>query len=192
MHHATRAKYIGPVTAGHALASFTGQRRIGQRRIGQRRIGQRRIGQQMTGQQMTGQQMTGQQMTGQQMTGQQMTGQQMTGQQMTGQQMTGQQMTGQQMTGQQMTGQQMTGPRIKKAPRLSGAMGQAMGQLNNTSKAVLLDPSFRGPCTPAIVLYFFYVSISHVTPWARCGTICNYEPTCKGILCFTGSLLISL
>jgi hypothetical protein len=36
MHHATRAKYIRPVTAGHALASFTGQRRIGQRRIGQR------------------------------------------------------------------------------------------------------------------------------------------------------------
>jgi hypothetical protein len=49
MHHATRAKYIRPVTAGHALASFTGQ---------------------------------------------------------------------------QMTGQQMTGPGIKKAPRLSGAMGQ--------------------------------------------------------------------
>jgi hypothetical protein len=74
MHHATRAKYIRPVTAGHALASFTGQ--------------------------------------------------QMTGQQMTGQQMTGQRITGQRITGQRMTGQWMIGPRIKKAPRLSGAMGQ--------------------------------------------------------------------
>jgi uncharacterized protein YjbI with pentapeptide repeats len=84
MHHATRAKYIRPVTAGRALASFTGQ----------------------------------------QMTGQQMTGQRMTGQRMTGQQMTGQRITGQRITGQRMTGQRMTGPRIKKAPRLSGAMGQ--------------------------------------------------------------------
>jgi hypothetical protein len=64
MHHATRAKYIRPVTAGHALASFTGQ------------------------------------------------------------QMTGQRITGQRITGQRMTGQWMIGPRIKKAPRLSGAMGQ--------------------------------------------------------------------
>jgi hypothetical protein len=66
MHHATLAKYIGPVTAGHALASFTGQ--------------------QMTGQQMTGQRITGQRMTGQQMTGQRITGQRITGQRMTGQQ----------------------------------------------------------------------------------------------------------
>jgi hypothetical protein len=59
--------------------------------------------------------------------------------------MIGRWMIGRWMIGRWMIGRWMIGPRIKKAPRLSGAMGQAMGQLNNTSKAVLLDPSFRGP-----------------------------------------------
>jgi hypothetical protein len=50
-----------------------------------------------------------------------MTGQRMTGQRRIGQRMTGQRRIGQRRIGQRRIGQQ---GRIKKAPRLSGAMGQ--------------------------------------------------------------------
>jgi cobalamin biosynthesis protein CobT len=102
--------------------------------------------QQVDDRQVDDQQVDDQQVDDRQVDDQQVDDRQVDDQQVDDQQVDDQQVDDRPVDDQQVNDRQVDDrPAHKKTPPMGGVRGQAMGQLNNTSKAVLLYPSFRGP-----------------------------------------------